>query len=142
MFSRCAVYDTGASRVVLSTSASKALYFDQNLATGLVKVNLALVQGTPRHQTPHPDQYSVKCAQSASKSTCYMFCTDHNARTWCTQLGKKAHSLEADELSDLPVSKYVSFGLSEASFCGVEHAWKPQALMREMHLLSSRLFWV
>ena len=56
----------------------------------------------------------------------------------CTDLvpvaRKKAHSLEADELSDLPVSKYVSFGLSEAPFRGVEHAWKPQALMREMHL--------
>jgi len=33
------LYDTGASRVVLSTSASKALYFDQNLATGLIKVH-------------------------------------------------------------------------------------------------------
>jgi len=33
------MYDTGASRVVLSTSASKVLYFDQNLATGLIKVH-------------------------------------------------------------------------------------------------------
>jgi len=54
----------------------------------------------------------------------------------CTDLvpaaREKAHSLEGDELSDLPVSKYVSFGLSEAPFCEIEHAWKPQALMREM----------
>jgi len=56
----------------------------------------------------------------------------------CTDLvpeaRKKAHSLEADDLRDLPVLKYVSFGRSEAPFCGVEHAWKPRALMREMHL--------
>jgi len=47
---------------------------------------------------------------------------------------KKAHILEADELSNLPISKYVSFGVSEAPFRGVEHAWKPQELTREMHL--------
>jgi len=46
----------------------------------------------------------------------------------------KAHSLKADELSDLFLSKNVSFGLSEAPFRGVEHEWKPQALTREMHL--------
>jgi len=49
---------------------------------------------------------------------------------------KKAHSLTADELSDLPVSEFVSLGLSEEPFCGIEHAWKPQASMREMHLYS------
>jgi len=54
--------------------------------------------------------------------------------------GKSGHflakhdSLEANELGDLPVSKYVSFGLSEAPFCGFEHARKPQAFLREMHL--------
>jgi len=45
----------------------------------------------------------------------------------------KTRSFEAEELSDLSVSKKLSFGLSEAPFRGVEHAWKPQALMHEMH---------
>jgi len=92
------------------------------------------VQGTPRHETPHPDQYSVKCAQNAPKiDMLYVWYGPQ-----CTDLvpvaRKKAHSLEADEFSDLPVSEYVSLGLSEEPFCGVEHAWKPQASMREMHL--------
>jgi len=33
--------------------------------------------------------YTLRAPCPKGQGTCYMFCTDHNARTWCPLLGKK-----------------------------------------------------
>ena len=76
-------YRAGASLLSLSHKALISLLFCKQLNERLVKAQLAVAQGSPRHPTPYPRQYSLECTQELRRAARYSFFKAIKIHTWC-----------------------------------------------------------